>query len=203
MPLIDGAVSFQRNPVGNPASILDPPPAAGSRITVLDQFSTENRFYGGQVGGRFQWLYNRFTVDLTGKLALGVTHQESSIAGVSTLDNPATVTQGGLLALKSNIGELSRDQFTVVPELGINFQYDVTPRIRTRIGYSGLYSVRGRPSRQPDRPQYQSQADPHGPGLHGPHQRRHGADSTRPRLAQQRLLGARPECRNRVPLLTM
>ena len=50
-------------------------------LSQSDQFNTRNQFYGGQLGGRINWQYDRFVLDLTGKLALGDTHQTVDIQG--------------------------------------------------------------------------------------------------------------------------
>jgi len=154
--LQDGGSLFQIPPVGMVGSIMFPP--QGSTISTLDVFQTQNRFYGGQVGGRFEWSWGRLSLDLTGKLALGVTQQNVSIFGLSKLDqpvtqqlDPVTVTPGGVLALVSNIGNYQRYRFGVVPELGLNAQVDITSHLRARIGYSGVYwSSVARPGAQID-----------------------------------------------------
>ncbi len=92
---------------------------------------------------------------MVGKVALGMTHQEVTINGGSVLLGPTgnaiTAVPGGVQALTSNIGRYSSDQFTVVPELGINLAYDVTERLRVRVGYSFLYcSSVARPGQQID-----------------------------------------------------
>ena len=52
----------------------------------------------------------------------------------------------------SNIGIRSKDRFAVVPEVGINVGYDVTPRLRVFGGYSFLFwSNVARPGQQIDR----------------------------------------------------
>ncbi len=153
-----GASIFQTQPVGMVSSIMSPP--AGSTISVFDGFDTHNHFYGGQLGGRFEWIFNHLTLSLTGKLALGVTQQSASLFGVSKLDQkgqPEIVTEGGVLALSMNgtnelnIGNYDRTRFGVVPELGLNVQYDVTSHIRAHLGYTGLYwSSVARPGGQID-----------------------------------------------------
>ncbi|HYV35327.1 MAG TPA: BBP7 family outer membrane beta-barrel protein [Gemmataceae bacterium] len=160
LTLIDaGASIFQTSPVGQTSSVLTP--GAGSNIVVLDQFSTHNRFYGGQIGGRFQWLWNCWTLDLTAKLALGVTHEAVTIDGVSTLNDPTTaagtiVTPGGLLALAgvpgTNSGVYSRDRFAVIPEMDLQVHCDLTCHVRASFGYTGVYwSAVARPGDQIDR----------------------------------------------------
>src|SRR5205823_3226983 len=94
------------------------------------------------------------SLDLRGKLALGVTHQEINISGGQSLTNAAGTAQalGGLLALNSNIGDFSRDRFSVVPELGVNVGYNLTPNLRAFCGYNFLYwSSVVRPGDQIDR----------------------------------------------------
>ena len=62
-----------------------------------DQFRTRNQFYGGQVGGRLNWQGERFALDLTGKLALGGTHQSIDIQGYSMQSGVTGVFPGGFL----------------------------------------------------------------------------------------------------------
>jgi hypothetical protein len=46
---------------------------------------------------------------------------------------------GGLLALSSNSGNLSQTRFSVVPELALKADYQVTPQWRIIAGYDLLY----------------------------------------------------------------
>jgi hypothetical protein len=85
---------------------------------------------------------NRLFANLTGKIALGDTHQTVDINGVTTITTPgglATVRPGGLLALPSNTGHFSRDEFSVVPEGGVNVGYQATNNLRVYVGYTFLY----------------------------------------------------------------
>jgi hypothetical protein len=131
------------------------PPFAGATGMVTDSFSTHNQFYGGQVGVESRWLFGRFFMDLRGKVALGVTHEEIDIAGSQTLTNfsgTPSPLPGGLLALGTNIGHFHRDSFAVVPEVGINLGYSITPNLRAYVGYNFLYwSSVVRPGDQIDR----------------------------------------------------
>jgi hypothetical protein len=81
-------------------------------------------------------------VEVRGKVAIGITHQEITIAGGQLVTDPRGVTrsfQGGLLALSSNIGRFDRDEFAVVPECGINLGYQFTDHFRAYVGYNLLY----------------------------------------------------------------
>jgi hypothetical protein len=118
------------------------PRLGGSRVLVTDEFDTRNSFYGGQIGVRREIWRDRWFVNGTAKVAIGVTHQVVDIHGSTTIiapDGTATTQQGGLLALSSNIGHYSRDRFAVVPEVGINIGRQVTDYIRVFAGYSFLY----------------------------------------------------------------
>jgi hypothetical protein len=120
--------------VGNPA---------GTAFAIRDQFSTSNRFYGGQIGSEWQLRYGDWSVGLRGSVALGCTQQSIDISGTTarTLPGAATVTvPGGLLALDgTNGGHFTRKLFGVVPEAGLTFGYDVCDWMRITCGYNFLY----------------------------------------------------------------
>jgi len=57
-----GAITIQQPPSqGNPAGYLNVP--QGSTVFCYDSFSTQNRFYGAQIGGRFGWDFERLSID--------------------------------------------------------------------------------------------------------------------------------------------
>lgn len=115
---------------------------AGNRISATDEFSTRNQFYGGQLGIQAELRRGRFFADLIAKCALGWTHETVDIGGVTTITTPAgaaTQLRGGLLALSTNIGRRTRDQFAVVPEGTLNVGYQVTDHLRAFVGYDFLY----------------------------------------------------------------
>lgn len=119
-----------------------PAPLADTAFAVLDQFTTSNDFYGGQVGARAEWTTGRFFVRGTGKVALGDTHQAVAIAGatgVTPVGGATTVLPSGLLALPTNIGHYTRDRFSVVPELTAAAGYQVTDSLRAFVSYTFLY----------------------------------------------------------------
>ncbi len=118
------------------------PVFAPADIRAFDQFDTRNQFYGGQVGVRAEVWWNRVFANIAGKVALGDTHQTVDINGatsITPLGGPATVKPGSLLALPSNIGRFSRDEFSVVPEGSVNVGYQVTNNLRVSVGYTFLY----------------------------------------------------------------
>jgi hypothetical protein len=126
-----------------------------SRQQIADEFKTHNEFWGGQFGTVIEWRKGCWTVDLRTKVALGGTRETVRISG-SELDT--TLNTGaqqrfnsGLLALPTNIGKYNRDLFGVVPEVGLNVGYQLTPCLRLFVGYNFLYwSNVARPGRQID-----------------------------------------------------
>lgn len=138
--------------------------------TVLnDHFSTRNQFYGGQLGGRVSWQRDRFSVDVTGKVALGATHQVVNIQGDITQSGPGAFAPGtfagGLYAQPTNIGRRTANEFTVLPAVGLKLGYQITPRLRAYAGYDFMYwNQVARPGNQIDRNINQSQSPIFGGG---------------------------------------
>ena len=130
------------------------PPTPSTVTTTDDNFRTRNQFYGGQLGGRVSGQWNRLTVDVTGKVALGALHQVVDIQGSSSRVAPAgtTLGSGGLYAQPSNIGIRSANPFTVIPSAEMKVGYQLTPRLQGFVGYDFLNWYRVvRPGDQIDR----------------------------------------------------
>ena len=118
------------------------PAPAGTQLAIFDQFETQNRFYGGQLGMRWEARRGRTFVWLLGKVGLGSTHQEVRITGQSTANIPGVGVQrfsGGELTQPTNIGDYDRDRFSVVPEVGLTLGYQATDRLSLLAGYTFIY----------------------------------------------------------------
>jgi hypothetical protein len=116
---------------------------AVSNITA-DVINTDNRFYGGQGGLQYRGRLDRFTVDLFGKIALGIMQQRLETTGTFTSTDAATgittfATGSGNYVVGSNSGVFTRNRFTVVPEVGVNLGFDITDAIHVNLGYSMLF----------------------------------------------------------------
>jgi hypothetical protein len=116
---------------------------ADPSVTAIGEanFATRNQFIGGQMGGRFGVVRGNLGVDLTTKLAFGETHLVSDVAG-SPLPGASALpplVPGPLLALPSNIGQLSSYRITVVPEVNLRLRWQVTQCICLTLGYNVLY----------------------------------------------------------------
>lgn len=114
----------------------------GTRFQILDSFRTRNEFYGPQIGMTGERRWGAAFVNWRGLIAFGTTHKEVTIDGSTTITRPggAPVTYpGGLLALPTNIGRYVKNDFAIVPEIGLNAGYQVTEHARLFVGYSFLY----------------------------------------------------------------
>jgi hypothetical protein len=132
-------VTFAVN--GVPGGVVFP---QGSTFFLGDRFSTQNRFYGVQIGTNMEFKLGKspWTLGLTGKVGLGDTQEVVNIMG-GTVQNvppgPSAAFPGGLLAQPSNIGRYTRDQFSVVPEFGMTIGYNCNEHWKIFAGYNFLY----------------------------------------------------------------
>jgi hypothetical protein len=148
---LDGLVGFRYLNLNEDLSITETgvnlptaPQNPNTAFSVFDDFAARNRFYGAQVGLDAEVARGGpWSVDVLGKVALGDTNQHININGGQRVTNLATgVTtpfQGGLLALPSNIGSHNRNAFSVVPEINVTLNYQITDHWRVFAGYDFLF----------------------------------------------------------------
>ncbi len=133
------------------------PPNPVDIWNTTDAFDARNRFLGVQVGARAAYDQGPWVGSVSGKLALGSMQQRVSVNGyLETNDynnyGPTQTFSGGYFALPTNSGDHSRNTFAVVPEIGLNVGYRLTPQATVFVGYSFLYmSSVARPGEQIDR----------------------------------------------------
>jgi Putative beta barrel porin-7 (BBP7) len=134
----------------------------GNTVTTFDKFDAENTFYGAQLGARFLLQHGRFSLNVSGKAALGVVQQLMVVdggtvvrSGIKGSDGRGLVTgvaPGGILAQATNIGRHFQNKLAVVPEGAADFCFDVTDRLVVKLGYTFVYwSSVARPGDQIDR----------------------------------------------------
>jgi hypothetical protein len=130
----------------------------GGFANTSDEFSARDNFYGGQLGLRFHYQWDKWDLVATGKCALGTISNALNVGGgtFSNLANGVVIgtprtTAGGIFAEPSNSGGHSHDVFAAVPEVIVEVGYLLTPRIRLSVGYDYLYcSALARPGNQID-----------------------------------------------------
>jgi hypothetical protein len=123
--------------------VVQPPTEAGTRFQLTDSFATSNEFLGGEVGFIADWEKRRWSLELLSRLAIGSTKQRVFINGetiVTPVTGPVETFPGfGLLAQPSNVGAYERDEFSVIPEIGVTVGYLLTDRLRLTAGYTLLF----------------------------------------------------------------
>lgn len=114
---------------------------AQGTIAVGDSFRTSNEFNALQLGVTHQANFKRGWLESMLRVAVGNNTQSVAISGgTSITENNETETYvGGILAQESNIGSYERDQFTMVPELGLTLGIRLTDWLDATVGYSVLY----------------------------------------------------------------
>lgn len=117
-------------------------PADQGRFLINDNFRSNNQFHGGELGFVAEARRARWTMELLSRLALGNNRQTVRIDGSTVISgsqqDDGTYT-GGLLALPTNIGTYSRNQFSVIPQINANLGYNLTPSLRAIVGYTFIY----------------------------------------------------------------
>lgn len=116
----------------------------GSGLTdaVEDSFRASNDFYGSELGLRTRMYRGRWSLEVLTKIAIGNTHQTTTIAG-QTVTTPVTGASqsydAGFLATGSNSGTYHHDVFTMIPQIGLELGYQVNCHWRAFVGYNLLY----------------------------------------------------------------
>ena len=114
----------------------------GTTFALQDRFKTINDFNGGQIGLAGETWSGRWYLSGRNLIALGNTHTETTISGVTVATTPGgtpIVNAGGLLTQPTNIGTYNNDKFSVVYEAQTSLGYQVTDGIRAFVSYSFLY----------------------------------------------------------------
>jgi hypothetical protein len=114
----------------------------GTTFDLRDAFETENTFNGVVVGMIATQTMGAWDLEVLGKVALGGVRSTANIAGSTVIDVPdqsPETTQGGLLALPTNIGEHTDDAFGGMTEVGVRLSYEFAPCWRASLGYTCIY----------------------------------------------------------------
>lgn len=137
---IDESLVIGHRTVAVDIPLVDP----GTTFEVRDSFATRNEFQGGSIGLSWQHLGCGWNVEVLAKVGLGNMHQVVNIAGQTVVTTPAPdstvdTEAAGLLARGANLGQHTRSEFAVAPEIGVNCQYQLSQCLVVNLGYSFLY----------------------------------------------------------------
>lgn len=109
---------------------------------IRDHFAAENEFNGVEMGAQWQTKWNRISLEMLSKIALGNVNQVVTIDGstlLTQLGTGTTIHPGGLFAQRTNAGRYERNEFAVIPELGVTIGFNVTEKLRATLGYAFIY----------------------------------------------------------------
>jgi hypothetical protein len=148
-------LDFRENLIFVTASTGIQPPDGSNNGLILntqDQFDTDNRYFGWQVGVRGEYRFGDLIVGASVKLGLGDMDQTSTINGAALTNFfntppgcpftgvPVQVIPGsGTFAQPSNVGRSSRHEFVFVPEVTARVAYQLARWARAFVGYDFLY----------------------------------------------------------------
>ncbi len=119
--------------------------STNQQYDILDTFGTKNSFDAVEVGAQVRGHRQRFSYEFLAKVALGNVKQEVTIDGatdITTIGGGTFSYDGGIFTQTSNIGNYSRDQFAVSPELNATIGYAFTKQLRCTLGYNFIYLSR-------------------------------------------------------------
>ena len=118
-------------------------PTVGATLDIFDEFVTENRFHGAQVGLHVIRRRNPcWSFEFIAKVALGNTRFGGVVAGQTTATTAAgdsNTIPVGLLAQTTNIGTYDDDDFSTLAELGVSLRRHLRCGLTATFGYTFLH----------------------------------------------------------------
>ncbi|WP_417738041.1 BBP7 family outer membrane beta-barrel protein [Rosistilla oblonga] len=119
--------------------------AVGTTIAEQDQFSTDNQLNSFVLGADLKARHRRVSVGLMMKLGLGNTNTTATLAGRTTTTVPLAggddinSVNTGLLVLDTNRGIYEGNEFTMMPQLGIDLGFQINRGWSAHVGYDFIY----------------------------------------------------------------
>lgn len=114
---------------------------AGTTFAIEDRILAENDFHGGDLGFIAEFWHCGWSLEVLAKVALGNLRRSSDIYGstVTTVPGGAPITtNGGFLALPTNSGHRSTNDFAALPEFGVNAKFEASSCMTFNVGYTLL-----------------------------------------------------------------
>ena len=114
----------------------------GTSFDLFDRFDTTNSFHGGELGMALRGQINPcWKVELLAKIGIGNMNSTATIDGQTTTitATDTDVSDGGLLALPTNMGRYERRKLATATELGVKLTRTFDRGIDLTIGYTFLH----------------------------------------------------------------
>ncbi len=115
------------------------PALNGASIAVADRFATQNDFNGVTYGLMGDRRFGCWKMESMFRLGLGNLRRQVSIGGSTTTTSSAgasATAPQGLLARNTNGQPFKDDTFVILPEVGLNFAYSISPGLDFNVGYN-------------------------------------------------------------------
>ncbi|MBB3209383.1 hypothetical protein FHS27_005223 [Rhodopirellula rubra] len=116
-------------------------PGAPGTVQLSDRFHSKNEFNGLQLGVAYQANLKRIWLESLLRVAVGQNTQTVSISGQTAITEFGTTENypGGLLAQQFNSGTYERDEFTMIPEIGLTLGVRIFDWMHATAGYTLVY----------------------------------------------------------------
>lgn len=131
---LDESLSFNENLTSEVANVP-------GTVVNSEAFRTRNEFHGLQLGIVHQAQFKRAYLESMLRVAVGNNSQRAQISGNTQItENGVTDSFGGAVyAQRTNIGTFDREEFTMIPEVGLTLGIHVTDWLDATVGYTVLY----------------------------------------------------------------
>ncbi len=116
------------------------PAPNGPAMTSFDHFGITNSYYAPQLGLSAELSRGPWSLDVVGKIGLGLVHQTATTQGGTVLtqaDGSLATYPGGVL-VQPGSGPASENHFAAIPEIAITAGCRITPWLRVQAGYDLL-----------------------------------------------------------------
>lgn len=116
-------------------------PTSGTTIDLFDRFDTESTFHGPQIGFQVSGSRGWWSLDLSSKVAVGVTSFAARVAGQSvttTETGDSSTVDAGLLAQATNIGVYDESQTSAVTEVRLSLRRRLNSAWSATFGYTAM-----------------------------------------------------------------
>jgi hypothetical protein len=110
----------------------------GTRIVTNDNFTTRNSFNGLDMGYRWQFFWDKLSLDVLTKVAVGRIERTININGDQMITAPGATPvarTGGVFAL-ANSGLSTSHDWKAMPEAGAALNWQIRSNMSVRLGYT-------------------------------------------------------------------
>ncbi|QDV69829.1 hypothetical protein Poly24_35460 [Rosistilla carotiformis] len=119
--------------------------AVGTTIAESDRFDTDNQISSFVLGADLHARHRRWSVGMMMKLGFGNNRATATLDGSTTTTVPlaggddVSTVNTGLLVLESNRGVYEGNEFTMIPQLGLDVGFQLTRGWSAHVGYDFIY----------------------------------------------------------------